>query len=70
MELSNIGNFLKERGEMNKVDKLLEDIDKYRQKKEEQIKKIQRKCAHKNTERWSDSHDRTVKCLDCSYYLR
>jgi hypothetical protein len=34
---------------MNKVDKILEDIEKYREKKEKQIKKIQKKCVHKNT---------------------
>lgn len=55
---------------MNKVDKLLEDIEKYREKKEKQIKKIQKKCVHKNTKRWSDYGGINEQCSDCSYWLR
>jgi hypothetical protein len=56
--------------EMNKVGKLLEDIEKYREKKEAQIKKIQKGCKHKNTKRWSDYSGINELCSDCLYFLR
>jgi hypothetical protein len=39
---------------MNKIGKLLRDIEKYTEKKKAQIEKIQKKCKHKNTKRRSD----------------
>jgi len=55
---------------VNKVQKLVEDIEKYRKKKYAQIEKIQKKCKHKNTERWSDYGGINEQCKDCDYYLR
>lgn len=55
---------------MNKVQKLKQDIEDYRKKRENQIKKIQSKCKHKNTERWSDYGGITEQCKDCDHYLR
>lgn len=55
---------------MNKVEKLIKDIDSYKIKKEAQIKKIQKKCKHKNTERWSDYWGINEQCKDCNYWVR
>lgn len=54
----------------NKVKKILESINNYTEKKKQQIKKIQAKCKHKNTERWSDYGGINEQCKDCDYWLR
>lgn len=55
---------------MNKVEKLNQDIEDYRKKKEAQIKKIQSKCKHKNIERMSDYCGINEQCKDCNKWLR
>lgn len=61
--------------EMNKVRQkdvrqLQQDIDKFQEKKNKQIEKIQNKCKHKNVERWSDYCGLTEQCRDCLSYLK
>lgn len=55
---------------MNKVEKLLNDIKNYKDKKMSQIKKIQDKCKHKNTSRWVEYSEINEQCNGCGKWIR
>lgn len=54
----------------NKVDELDKKLEAFKKATRLKIEKIQAKCKHINTERWSDYGGVSIQCKDCNYYLR
>lgn len=55
---------------MNQVRRLVDKLEKMRQKTEEKIEKIQKKCKHRHTKRWSDYGGINEQCEKCDKWLR
>lgn len=55
---------------MSQYDKLLQQLEDFRKKITLKVEKLQAKCKHKNTERWSDYGGINEQCKDCGKYLR
>jgi len=55
---------------MNKVEQLEVKLKLYKEKIDKQIKRLQSKCKHKKTDRWSDYGGINERCQDCGVWLR
>lgn len=55
---------------MSKVEQLELKLKVYTEKVHKQIKKLQSKCKHKKTKRWSDYGGINEQCQDCGFWLR